>query len=56
MDLIERTLQAEPVQAAERPRRFGPRPAVGEPHVIGNVEAVSVVGLDPLDPESAGPA
>ena len=55
VNLVERALQAEPVQAPQGPGRLGARPAVGEPDVIGDVEAIPVVGLDPLhaEPENA---
>ena len=51
MDLVERALQQLAVQPAERPRRLRAGAAVGEPHVVGDVVAVAVVGLDPLDAE-----
>src|SRR6202042_1349288 len=49
--LVERALHRLAVEATERPRALRSGPAVREPDVIGDVVALAVVGLDPLDAE-----
>jgi glycosyltransferase involved in cell wall biosynthesis len=44
-------LQTPAVQVTERPRGLGPAAPVGQPHPVGDVVALPVVGLDPLDAE-----
>jgi hypothetical protein len=51
MDLIQGPLQAVAVKAAKRPRRLGAGTSVVQPSVIGDVEAVAIIGLDALNPE-----
>ena len=56
MDLVQGALQAEAVQSAQGPGGLGPRPTVGQADMLGDVEAIAVVSLDPLDAEGAARA
>ena len=51
VDLVERALHRAPVQQPLRPARLGAAPPVGELDLVGVVEALAVVGLDPLHAE-----
>ena len=51
MDLVQRALQAEAVKPAERPGGGAPDLPSARRDVVGDVVAVAIVGLDPLDAE-----
>ena len=53
--LVQRPLHGAPVQQPVPPRGLSARPPVGEPDVVGQVPALAVVGLDPLDTERQQP-
>jgi hypothetical protein len=51
MHRVERALHRAAVLPADAPGGVRARAAVGEPHVVGEVVALPVVGLDALDAE-----
>src|SRR5579864_2532342 len=49
VDLIESPLHALAVEATKRPRSLRSRAPVRQAHVVGDVIALTVIGLDPFD-------